>query len=67
LLASLVRSEDADAGKITLIFSDKPLELRKWVVTDVKGIKTTVTLDNMRRGLKLNPKLFEFDGFEGVK
>ena len=64
LLASLVRSEDADAGKITLIFSDKPIELRKWVVTDVKGIKTTVTLDNMRQGLKFNPKLFVFDGFE---
>ena len=43
-----------------LIFSDKPLALRKWEITDPQGVRTSVSLADVRRGLKLDPQLFQF-------
>ena len=50
-----------------LVFSDKPLELRKWVVTDTQGVKTTVSLLGPEFGIRLDPGLFNYemhDSFE---
>ena len=58
---SLVHAKDPLEGRITLVFSDKPLELRKWVITDAQGIKTTVSLLGPEFGIKLDPNLFEFE------
>ncbi len=58
---TLVRTEDPQEGSLTLIFSDRPLALRKWIVTDAQGVKTTVSLLNTRFGLPLNPELFTFE------
>ncbi len=35
------------AGRLTLEFTDRPFQLRRWIVEDVAGIKTSVTLQNM--------------------
>jgi outer membrane lipoprotein-sorting protein len=58
---TLVRTEDPQEGSLTLIFSDRPLTLRKWIVTDAQGVKTTVSLLKTRFGLPLNPELFQFE------
>ncbi len=58
---TLVRTEDPLEGSLTLIFSDRPLTLRKWIVTDAQGVKTTVSLLKTRFGLPLNPELFRFE------
>ncbi len=58
---TLVRTEDPLEGSLTLIFSDRPLTLRKWIVTDAQGVKTTVSLLKTRVGLPLNPELFRFE------
>ena len=58
---TLVRTEDPAEGSLTLIFSDRPLALRKWIVTDAQGVKTTVSLLKTRFGLPLNPELFTFE------
>ena len=55
------RTGDPDEGAITLVFNDRPLALRQWVVLDAQGGRTTVTLTNVRTGLPLDPKLFRFD------
>ena len=55
------RTGDPDEGAITLVFSDKPLRLRQWVVLDAQGRQTSVTLTNVRTGHPLDPKLFRFD------
>ena len=47
-----------DDGTISLIFSDKPLILRQWRIIDVQGLPTTVTLDQIERGLDLPIDLF---------
>ncbi|MFQ5618792.1 MAG: outer membrane lipoprotein carrier protein LolA [Rhodospirillales bacterium] len=61
---TLVRTEDPLEGSLTLVFSDRPLTLRKWVVTDAQGEATTVSLLKTRFGLPLNPELFTFEAPE---
>ena len=55
------RTGDPEEGAITLVFNDKPLTLRQWVVLDAQGQQTSVTLTNVRTGHPLDPKLFRFD------
>ncbi len=60
LRVTLADTDAAEKGSITLVFSDKPLALRKWIVTDTLGVRTTIILAGVRRGLKLDPELFQF-------
>lgn len=48
-----------DEGDITLVFSDKPLVMKKWIVTDTQGVRTSVSLLSSRLGLALDDKLFK--------
>ena len=41
------KEEGQGAGHLTLEFSEKPFEFRRWVVVDAAGIKTSVTLFNL--------------------
>lgn len=61
LRLTLVRAADPLEGSLTLVLADKPLELKKWLVTDAQGITTTLSLLATRFGVTLDPKLFEFD------
>jgi outer membrane lipoprotein-sorting protein len=47
-----------DTGEITMIFSNNPLELRQWVVTDAQGNVTTVALSEMRTNLPIPASQF---------
>ena len=60
LAVSLAKSKNPEQGSITLVFSDTPLALKKWVITDAQGIKTTVALIKTERPKQINPTLFEF-------
>jgi len=60
LRVSLVKTDEALEGNITLIFSDNPLEIRKWTVTDAQGITTTVSLLGPTFNAPLNPELFKY-------
>lgn len=60
LRVSLVKTDEALEGNITLIFSDNPLEIRKWTVTDAQGITTTVSLLGPIFNAPLNPELFHY-------
>jgi outer membrane lipoprotein-sorting protein len=50
--------EHPDYGTIRLVFTDKPVELRQWVVTDGSGEQTTVILGELTKGVSLGPSLF---------
>lgn len=59
-----VEAIDPDApeqGSITMIFNDNPLELTQWIVVDGQGLATTVALSEVRRNVKLDPKLFRIE------
>lgn len=47
-----------ERGRITMVFSESPLQLRQWTILDAQNKSVTVTLDSPRFGLPLNPQLF---------
>jgi outer membrane lipoprotein-sorting protein len=46
-------------GTIELVFTDNPVALRQWVITDDLGQQTTVILGEMQVGGNLKPSLFD--------
>jgi outer membrane lipoprotein-sorting protein len=61
LRMTVVRADDPLEGSIALVFSDRPLTLKKWTVTDAQGTVTTVSLLDTRFNVTLDPKLFAFE------
>ena len=56
----LVQTKEPDAGRVTLAFTDQPLELKQWAVVDSRNIVTTVTLMDAQFGVRIDPKVFVF-------
>ena len=50
--------ENPERGRIDLMFTDNPVELRKWVVHDDAGTRTTVILGALTTGQSLDRQLF---------
>ncbi|MEX0582936.1 MAG: outer membrane lipoprotein carrier protein LolA [Sneathiella sp.] len=57
---TVVDTDNPDEGNIVLIFSDSPLQLRQWLVTDAQGQVTSISLGKMEKNIKLKPELFTF-------
>jgi outer membrane lipoprotein-sorting protein len=57
---SLVRTSEPEAGQVTLIFADQPLQLKQWTVVDGRGVETQVALMDPVLGGPIDPKRFEF-------
>ncbi|WIY26997.1 LolA family protein [Parasedimentitalea psychrophila] len=51
--------EHPDYGSLELMFTSDPVELRKWVVHDNSGGRTTVILGPLETGMQLPSKLFD--------
>lgn len=45
-------------GSIELVFTNSPVELRQWVITDDSGNQTTVILGDMKKGGDFPPSYF---------
>jgi outer membrane lipoprotein-sorting protein len=58
LVITAQREEGSLKGQVTLIFAEPSLELRQWVVTDVQGLQTLITLQDVQTGVTLEPELF---------
>lgn len=58
LQITLVQSDDPEAGALTLGFSEEPMALKKWRVTDSTGAITEIELFQLQTGLKLAENLF---------
>ena len=54
----IVQTDEPDAGTVTLVLGDKPLELQQWTIVDNKGQEVRVALYNAEFGLKLENSLF---------
>ncbi|KRS15403.1 LolA family protein [Roseovarius indicus] len=54
--------ENPDYGSIELVFTDNPVELRQWVVTDDTGTRTTVVLGDLKTGMQLDDEQFVIPG-----
>ncbi len=53
-----------EAGSVTLVFSDRPLDLKKWELVDTQGVLTQVSLVNARYGLEVDPEAFDYSDLE---
>ena len=51
------------AGRLTLEFTDRPFQLRRWIVEDVMGIKTSLTLQNMVFGMPVKNAEFSLPNY----
>ena len=49
-----VDPNNPDQGKLTMVFSENPLELRQWIIEDAEGQTTTVALSGVRRGVDIS-------------
>jgi outer membrane lipoprotein-sorting protein len=58
LRIAMAETKHPDQGNLTVVMSDRPLELRQWTVIDPQHKQVTVTLENPRYGLPLAPTLF---------
>lgn len=59
LVAVTVREDEGAAqGDLTLVFAGPRLDLRHWIVEDVQGNRTVVSLRNVQQGMALSPRLF---------
>lgn len=56
----LVLAKDPGSGSLTLVFADRPLELRQWIVVDPQGQTVQVTLMDARFGVPIADKEFFF-------
>ena len=50
--------ENPEYGRIDLMFSGSPMELRSWVIHDDSGGQTTVVLGELQKGARLSNSLF---------
>lgn len=60
LRITVVDTENPDEGSITLVFSDEPLQLRQWLVTDAQGAVTSISISNLQKNIALRNDLFTF-------
>jgi outer membrane lipoprotein-sorting protein len=56
---TMVRTATPGDGSLSLVFEDKPLALRQWVVLDAQRQETSVSLFNIELGGKFDPSLFD--------
>lgn len=56
--------ENADAGKVTLVFSAQPMALKRWRLLDAQGVETQVTLVNPRFGVPIDSDVFDYSDLE---
>jgi len=60
-----VRAQDPDNpeyGSIDLVFSDDPVALRRWVINDDTGGRTTIVLGALETGVRIGASQFEIPG-----
>ena len=62
--ATIVTAQDPkrpEYGSIQLKFTDNPVELRQWIITDQNGGQTTVVLGGLNRG-EVSNRMFDIRG-----
>ena len=56
-------AENKQAGELILEFSEKPFQLKKWIIRDLVGDETTVLIQNAKYNQKLPFTIFFPDDF----
>jgi outer membrane lipoprotein-sorting protein len=59
---TLVRTSSPEDGSLTLVFADRPLALRQWVVTDAQHQETRVSLFGIEQIAPVSLSMFTLNG-----
>ncbi len=59
LRITVEENADESRGRVTLVFADSPLLLKKWVITDPQGITTEIALLGPRVGVAIDDEVFD--------
>ena len=68
--ATIVTAQDPEHpeyGRLQLKFTDGPVELRQWIVTDGQGSKTTVVLGQLENQSSVSNALFSIENEERIR
>jgi outer membrane lipoprotein-sorting protein len=57
---TVLEKANPDLGTVTLVFSDRPLQLRQWTIVDAQHKSTTVSISDVQFGMALDPNLFHY-------
>ena len=60
----IAKEEGKGAGRLTLEFSEKPFQLRRWIIVDAAGIQTSVTLFNLNLDRPIPNAAFKIPSYE---
>lgn len=60
LTLNLVQRKNPQGERVSITFSDRPLQLRHWTITYKNGRAVTVALTDVETGVTLDPKLFVY-------
>ena len=55
---NIIDTDEPDQGGLTLVFTQRPFELRKWLVTDAQGSTTSVAISEVEEGLSFKAEVF---------
>jgi outer membrane lipoprotein-sorting protein len=58
IVLALMRPSAPDQGKVRLAFVERPIEMRRWAVTDPQGLTTVVILEGMVLNKPIDPDVF---------
>lgn len=61
LRVTMFRTAEPAEGRLTLVFTPDPLQLRQWAVVDSQRRETRVTLSRIETGLRFPAGLFQFN------
>ncbi|PPR11065.1 MAG: hypothetical protein CFH41_01165 [Alphaproteobacteria bacterium MarineAlpha11_Bin1] len=61
LSIEIFKTDEPEDGKFVMAFAERPLSLRKWVVTDAQGVSTSVILAAPEFNVMIPDAVFEFD------
>jgi outer membrane lipoprotein-sorting protein len=57
---TMVQTTSPERGRVTMVLTQKPLQLRQWTVIDAQNKEVTVTLDSPQYGVTLAQNLFQW-------
>jgi outer membrane lipoprotein-sorting protein len=60
LMLTIVQTDSPDQGKVEVGFGQEPMELRRWLVRDVRGRETVIFLKDVRVGEPIDAQVWKF-------
>jgi len=66
LRVTVTETKRPERGRVTMVFTEQPLQLRQWTILDAQNKTVTVTLDSPQFGVPINPQLFNWQAPQGT-